>query len=344
MDTLTHIALGACIGEIQAGKKLGKKAMLLGAIANNIPDIDVISYLWLDETGGLLAHRGFTHSILFCFFFSLFTAFTFKRFELGKILSLTQWWLFFGTQFFSHIVVDALTVYGTGWFEPFHTIRISFNTFFIIDPIFSIPLLISFIALWLLKKGNIRRKAWAKVGITISSLYLVWSIGVKIYVNKQIEKNIALQAISVSNYMATPTPFNNLLWYIILKNKENYYITYYSILEGNTLFIFDTIPQNNFLLSNQRETPEVKNLIRFSKGYYNLSKQDSTIVFSDMRFGQVASSYGKDDPFVFYFNLQKDSAMEMTLNRGRWESINQESLVKLLKRIKGKQDSKQPLP
>ena len=38
MDTLTHIVLGACIGEVLATKKVGKKALVLGAVTQSIPD------------------------------------------------------------------------------------------------------------------------------------------------------------------------------------------------------------------------------------------------------------------------------------------------------------------
>ena len=57
MDSLTHIVLGACIGEAMLGKKLGKKAMLIGAIAQSLPDIDFVAALWLGPAENLLAHR-----------------------------------------------------------------------------------------------------------------------------------------------------------------------------------------------------------------------------------------------------------------------------------------------
>ncbi len=49
MDTITHIVLGAAVGEVLAGKKLGKKALLIGAIAGNLPDIDFVASFWLDS-------------------------------------------------------------------------------------------------------------------------------------------------------------------------------------------------------------------------------------------------------------------------------------------------------
>ena len=71
MDTLTHIAIGACIGEVVLHKQLGKKALLWGILAQSIPDIDFIAAFWLDPSENLLAHRGFTHSFLFAIFISL---------------------------------------------------------------------------------------------------------------------------------------------------------------------------------------------------------------------------------------------------------------------------------
>ena len=54
MDTLTHIALGACVGDALLGKKIGKRAMLVGAMANSIPDVDFISSFWLPIDENLL--------------------------------------------------------------------------------------------------------------------------------------------------------------------------------------------------------------------------------------------------------------------------------------------------
>jgi inner membrane protein len=54
------------MGEAFAGKTVGRKAMLWGALAQSFPDIDFLASSWLDTTSNLLAHRGFTHSILCC--------------------------------------------------------------------------------------------------------------------------------------------------------------------------------------------------------------------------------------------------------------------------------------
>jgi inner membrane protein len=46
MESVTHIALGACIGEAAFSKQIGKKALILGAIAQSLPDADITASLW----------------------------------------------------------------------------------------------------------------------------------------------------------------------------------------------------------------------------------------------------------------------------------------------------------
>lgn len=80
MDSLTQITLGAAVGEIVAGKKLGNRAMLWGAVAGTIPDLDVfVGALFMDDLGSLSFHRGFMHSFTFAFLFSIFMTFMVKR-------------------------------------------------------------------------------------------------------------------------------------------------------------------------------------------------------------------------------------------------------------------------
>lgn len=65
MDSLTHIVLGATVGEVVLGKKAGNRAMLWGAIACTIPDLDVVANVVSDEISALAFHRSITHSVLF---------------------------------------------------------------------------------------------------------------------------------------------------------------------------------------------------------------------------------------------------------------------------------------
>lgn len=80
MDSITHIVVGAATGQLLAGKKYGRRAMIWGAIGGSLPDIDVFASNWLDRIDTFLSHRGITHSILFMILISPLLAYLAKQF------------------------------------------------------------------------------------------------------------------------------------------------------------------------------------------------------------------------------------------------------------------------
>jgi inner membrane protein len=338
MDTLTHTVIGACVGEAIAGKKLGKHAMLWGAIANNFPDIDVASSLWLHQPDTFLAHRGFTHSILFAAILTPLLAWWVKKLYMKKrSFSFNEALLLIGSGFFLHLTLDALTVYGTGWFEPFSNYRVSFNTLFIIDPFFSITFLIAAIALLVLKSPGKYRKRWYKAAFIISGTYLLITFAIKMYVNSTVERAFSKQHLSAANYFTTPTPFNNLLWYVVQKDSSSYSVGYYCIFDKKDSINFWLFPRNDSILNKVEDKDAVYKLKRFSQGYYLVENKDPLYIFSDLRFGQVGGWYIPDAPFVFSYNLFKDADNSMVLQQGRKKASSVEAIKKLVERIKGTQ-------
>src|SRR6201996_6171078 len=169
MDSITHIVLGATVGEALAGRKLGKKALLIGAIANSLPDIDFVASFWLPTAQDVWAHRGITHSFLFLIIMTPLLSWLAARIWPKAPMTRKDWWIFFGIQLFTHIFIDAFNAYGTGWFEPFWHERMAFHVLFVADPFFSIWLGIAFVVLLLLRSGHPRRKIWATAGLVCSS-------------------------------------------------------------------------------------------------------------------------------------------------------------------------------
>lgn len=81
MDSLTQIVLGAAVGEVVLGRKIGNKAMLWGAMAGTIPDLDVYQSFFYDKLTANELHRGFSHSILFSIIFAPILAWLVKKKE-----------------------------------------------------------------------------------------------------------------------------------------------------------------------------------------------------------------------------------------------------------------------
>jgi len=185
MDSLTQIVLGAACGEAVLGKKIGNKALLFGAIGGTIPDFDVFigSLLYNNEIQAMAFHRGFMHSILFSFIGAFgFGWLVFKLYDRGKRLgssTLKDWQYLFFWSLFTHPILDCFTPYGTQLFYPFSNYRVAFNNISVADPLYTVPFLICLIVLMFLKRQNKTRQLWLKLGIGLSSAYMLFTIGNK---------------------------------------------------------------------------------------------------------------------------------------------------------------------
>ena len=320
MDTLTHIVVGACIGEAFFEKGFGKKAMVWGALAQSIPDIDFVSNLWLQAPDTLLAHRGFTHSILFTILIVPIFALTADKVHRPHNISFKKWNIFFLVELLFHLFLDAFNNYGIGWFEPFSHYRFSFNTLYVADPLFSIVPGIAFVALLLLNKHHLRRKFWWKIALFIPILYLGFCLINKNKIDNWVLLNIKRQNINAIDYFTTPAPLQNFLWYVVVADSNGYYVGYKSILEKNKKIKFNYFYKNDSLLSYTSDHEEVQKLKRFSMGYYTAEKSDNAIVFNDLRFGQAFGWVSSKNKFVFHYYINHPKSNELIIQRGRFSN------------------------
>ena len=310
--------------------------MLLGALAQSIPDIDFVSAFWNDPATNLLAHRGFTHSLLFDLLITTLFAWIAKYFDKTHRVSLIRWLLFFGLQGSIHLFIDLFNSYGIGLLEPFSHQRFSLNTLFVADPFFSIWPAISFVALLLLKRGVRQRIFWWRFGIALSSIYLFYCCLNKLIIEKDIRLILGHQKIAHQKYLTTPTPLNNWLWYVVVKNDSGYLVGYRSVFDKRNSIDFNFFPRKENLLQPFIHTDEVKKLVRFSQDYFTIEKWNDTLVFNDLRFGQVIGWYDPNERFVFHYFLQhpaKDN--KLVVQRGRFAKWNKNSIDSLLSRMAG---------
>lgn len=335
MDSLTHVVLGAAIGEAMLGKSIGKKGMLWGALANSLPDVDVIANAFTNPVDALLIHRGITHSFFFAIVISPLLAYVFFKSLIRQGITFKHWLSFFLIAIIAHDLIDTCTCYGTGLLEPFSQKRFSTNSIFVADPLFTLPLLISFIVLLILKRTSAKRKL-----INLSCLFLSCSYLVFTFVNKSKVDGVARQSfnqqnIAFTNYMTTPAPLNNILWNVIAKTDSGYYTGYYSLMDRNEKIEFAFFPTNETLTSVLPSTKTTDKLKIFSQGFYTFSKSNNELVFSDIRFGQAGGWEKKDARFVFSYNLVNEADNLVVIKRMDFEFSLKEALQSLLKRIKG---------
>jgi inner membrane protein len=337
MDSLTHIAIGAIIGDAIAGKKLGKKGMAWGAFANSIPDFDFIASLWLTMDKNLLAHRGFTHSILFMLLLAPILSWLAYKWHRSTGINYAHWVLFFAIQLGCHMVIDTFNNYGVGLLEPFHHGRFSFNTIYVFDPFFTIIVVLAAVMLLLRSSSDRKRKFWHKFGIVAPMFYLVYCSYNKVVVDAEVRSIMKKENISYNEYFTTPTPLNSWLWYVVAASDSGLYSGYRSVFDSKDTIHFTYFPKNDHLLSTVATNEEKKsldNLKRFSQGFYTIQNWNDTLVFNDLRFGQIVGWHDPNEKFVFHYFVQHKGNIT-AVQRGRFARWNRETLSALVKRIKG---------
>ena len=323
------------MGEAFAGRIEGKKAMFWGILAQSIPDIDFVAAFWLDTSSNLLAHRGFTHSILFALMITLLFATIAERLHRPHNISFFRWVLFFAATIMTHIFLDGFNNYGVGWLEPFSHYRFSFNIMYVADPFFSIAPGLALVMLLWLKQRNTKRKFWWKFGFYTCFLYLGYCAVNKGYINKDVKKLLAKQHIKYTRYFTTPAPLQNWLWFVVAGNESGYYVGYRSVFDRADSMHLEFFPQNTYLLSTIRDTKEIKQLISFSQQFYTIEKRQDTLLFNDLRFGQVIGWQDPKENFAFHYYLQPEMDNTLVVQRGRFAKWDKQTMASLVSRIRG---------
>ena len=331
MDSLTQIILGAAVGEAVLGKKIGNKAMLYGAIAGTIPDLDIFSSYFTDTVSALEIHRGFTHSIIFSVLFAPIFAWLVTRYESYK--DLKGWsWLFFWA-FITHPILDAHTTWGTQLFWPFET-RLAFKTIFVIDPLYTLPFLVFLILAMFQKRTSKKRRYYNNLGLIISSGYLGLTFILKDMAFTKFEAALNEQNIAYRQIDTRPSPLNTILWNANIETEDAYLLANYSFFDTQPI-TFEAYKKDHELLGDLAENEKVKRMITISKGWYTIVKTDQQLLYNDLQFGLLSMEKGAQN-FVFQYEIIRD-------DQGTVQFIEQEKdkrdgkkmMIDLWTRIKG---------
>lgn len=94
------------------------------------------------------------------------------------------------------------------------------------------------------------------------------------------------------------------------------------------------ISPNASLLKPVAEHEDLQKLIRFSQQFYTVEKYSDTLVFNDLRFGQIIGWQNPKEKFVFHYYLQHPDDNKLVIQRGRLAKWDWEVVKALWKRIK----------
>lgn len=319
MDSITQIVLGAACGEAVLGKKIGNKALLFGAIGGTIPDLDVFvgSILYDNQIQAMAFHRGFMHSAVFAILGAFGIGWlVFKLYDKGKRKSstnLNDWRKLFFWSLLTHPLLDCFTPYGTQLFYPFSDHRVALNNIAVADPLYTLPFLICIIVLMFYRRQSRRRQLWLRIGIFVSSTYMLFTLGNKIYVDKVFNDSLAKQGIKAKRFRTQPTILNNILWYGVAETEDNYYLGFYSLFDSEaTVNDWKIISKSPSIIDVQNE--DLKTLAWFSDDYFKVFKtaQKGVYKYNDLRYALLNPDDAQSSLFSF----------RIYNNNGRWDMQN----------------------
>lgn len=236
MDSLSQIVLGASVQGAVLGKYQGRKAYLYGAILGTLPDLDVlISYP--DPISDMTYHRSFSHSLFVLTAVGIIGAWLISRYHHWRDMPLPystrRLALAMTLVLTTHPILDSFTVYGTQLFwplqDPLQITPISIASVFIIDPLYTLPLLAALILglikgckLAVFKTGllvNCQRLAvWM---LLLSSSYLLLGLGLKYHAQSKAEQTLAVANIHTTRIKTMPVLPTILMWRTVAEDDQH---------------------------------------------------------------------------------------------------------------------------
>ena len=284
MDSLTQAVLGAGIAGAIAPAGHRRKAMLLGAALGTLPDLDV----FIDYGGAVenfTMHRGFSHSLFVLLPFSLLLWMLLRKLWAPVREAPLRWLAVIGLALVTHPLLDAHTAYGTQLLWPLDVPPTMWATLFIIDPLFTLPLLVA--TVFTAFRPN---RGWStpllRGALAVSLVYLSWTWIAQAKVRHEALDELAGLGLQDAPVFLTPTPFNTVLWRIVVLTDTGYLEGFGSVVPGAPPIAFRAYASDMDALAAADDVWAVRRLRWFARDFVRAEVEDGRLLLSDLRMGQ----------------------------------------------------------
>jgi inner membrane protein len=284
MDSLTQITLGACVAAAAVPPGQRRKAAGLGAFLGTLPDLDV----FLNYGGpveNFTMHRGFSHSLFVLTGFGTLLWLVLQRWWKPVREHPRPWLAAILLALLTHPLLDAHTAYGTQLFWPIPSPPVAWATLFIIDPLYTLPLLFGLIAVLIRPASKIAGRFLA-TGLVVSTLYLGWSWIAQGVVAHHARQSLAAQGLAAPRMFITPSPLNTLLWRVVARTENGYFEGFDSLVADDGPIRFTFHPSDDqALVAASADIPAAGRLQWFADGFVSANVSDGILIITDLRMG-----------------------------------------------------------
>ncbi|MDO5691337.1 MAG: metal-dependent hydrolase [Pseudomonadota bacterium] len=286
MDSLSQIVLGGAVAAAIAPPAHRRAALLAGAALGTLPDLDglVITRFTSDPIALMTLHRGASHSLFVLPFVAWFIWWAFRQ-RGGRVAQAPRRWLWaIMTVLITHPLLDAFTSYGTQLFWPLPVQPTWWSTVFIIDPLYTVWLLLACIVAWLARERRLAQRVLV-AGLVVSTAYLGWSVLAKGMVERAAAATLATMGLADAPRFSVATPFNTLLYRVVVMTPDGYLIGDRSVVADHGPMRFAPHVTDVAALQAAEHLPAVRRLTWFNGGFMRARQQGDVLVLSDLRMG-----------------------------------------------------------
>lgn len=319
--------LGSGVAWWVCRERAPRLALLYGAVIGTLPDLDVL-VPYASDLEKYSSHRAWSHSWLVQTAVAPLAGFLLAR--LHKFMDWKEWSWLVWLVLVTHSILDASTVYGTQVLWPLDYKPFMGGAIFIIDPLYTLPLLLGVLAVLLMPRSEWAPK-WMKAGLLTSTVYLAWGWGAQYMVHKELREAAIFQGLQNPEVIVTAAPFNTLLWRGVLLDGKHYGEAWYGLLDKKKPE-WRIYSRNLSLLAQDKAHPLFSRMEWFTHGYYRMRQEGAYIIADDLRMG-AEPQYFFSYPF---YRLENGETELVTPNRMPQEEIPAEFWPWLWNRVQGK--------
>ncbi len=286
MDSLSQIVLGGAVAAAIAPPAHRRAALLAGAALGTLPDLDglVIARFTSDPVALMTLHRGASHSLFVLPLVAWFIWWVFRRRD-GRVAQAPRAWFWaMLAVLITHPLLDAFTSYGTQLFWPLPVPPTWWSTVFIIDPLYTVWLLLACVVAWWARGRALAQQALV-AGLIVSSAYLGWSVLAKGMVDRAASVALAPLGLAEAPRFSIATPFNTLLYRVVVMTPQGYLIGDRAPLADRGPMRFASHASDVASLQAAAHIPAVQRLQWFNGGFMRAQVQGDVLVLSDLRMG-----------------------------------------------------------
>ncbi|MHC4611102.1 MAG: metal-dependent hydrolase, partial [Planctomycetota bacterium] len=218
MDTVTQALLGATIARAGFDRPLGTRGVVFGAVCAGLPDLDIVLGA-TDEWATLVHHRGFSHSLLLLAVAAPLIGWL--GFRLAGRRSTCRVWMHLAFWVLvTHALLDVCTSYGTQLLWPISGLRFALDAVAVIDPFYSLPLLLALLLGQWRRIAPPTRRRLAGWALALTTAYLALGLWQSQRAVGSGSAELRGQEFRALEVRAAPTLGNIWLWRIVARDER----------------------------------------------------------------------------------------------------------------------------